>query len=175
LESLIFGYKVGLNFQDEDEICEFGPSLVSKMVGLFSECAYAPSEVLVGEFVSQVLSGNPDPNIQHGLIFATCQRELVAVLMFRCVLECADLDYLGVAKTMRGSGIGKKLMLEFERISEERGCERSVLEVSDRNVPALATYRALGYEEVGRRRRYYPSGEDALILEKFLENCEDIK
>jgi ribosomal-protein-alanine N-acetyltransferase len=38
------------------------------------------------------------------------------------------------------------------------------LEVATNNWAARALYSAAGYAEVGRRRRYYPDGSDALVL-----------
>ncbi|RYJ01809.1 MAG: ribosomal-protein-alanine acetyltransferase, partial [Acetobacteraceae bacterium] len=36
------------------------------------------------------------------------------------------------------------------------------------NAAALALYRAAGFEEVGRRRRYYADGDDALVMRRVL-------
>ena len=38
------------------------------------------------------------------------------------------------------------------------------MEVRDGNAAARALYRSAGFAEVGRRRRYYPDGEDAILL-----------
>jgi ribosomal-protein-alanine N-acetyltransferase len=42
------------------------------------------------------------------------------------------------------------------------------LEVSERNAAARALYAAAGFAEVGRRRRYYADGADALVLRRDL-------
>jgi [ribosomal protein S18]-alanine N-acetyltransferase len=42
------------------------------------------------------------------------------------------------------------------------------LDVAEGNGPAAALYRGLGFAEVGRRRRYYPDGADALVLRRDL-------
>jgi ribosomal-protein-alanine N-acetyltransferase len=46
----------------------------------------------------------------------------------------------------------------------ERGAACLFLEVSEVNAPARALYARAGAEEVGRRRRYYSDGSDALVL-----------
>ena len=38
------------------------------------------------------------------------------------------------------------------------------LEVAVHNAPALALYLGMGFQEVGRRPRYYKNGADALVL-----------
>ncbi len=42
------------------------------------------------------------------------------------------------------------------------------LEVATDNAPALALYTAAGFVEVGRRRRYYAGGSDALVMRLVL-------
>ncbi|NVN31455.1 ribosomal-protein-alanine acetyltransferase, partial [Endobacter medicaginis] len=41
---------------------------------------------------------------------------------------------------------------------------RLFIEVAAGNGPAIALYRGCGFVEVGRRRRYYPDGDDALVM-----------
>ncbi len=43
-----------------------------------------------------------------------------------------------------------------------------MLEVKASNHGALSLYSKLGFDEVGRRPRYYSDGEDALLLQKQL-------
>ena len=40
----------------------------------------------------------------------------------------------------------------------------ATLEVRADNGGALALYARLGFDEVGRRRRYYPDGGDAVLM-----------
>jgi ribosomal-protein-alanine N-acetyltransferase len=49
-----------------------------------------------------------------------------------------------------------------------RGAAAMFLEVSDRNAAARALYAASGFAEVGRRRRYYADGANALVLSRAL-------
>jgi len=49
-----------------------------------------------------------------------------------------------------------------------RGGVEAFLEVRADNLGALALYRALAWEGVGRRRRYYRDGVDAVVLRKAL-------
>ncbi len=43
------------------------------------------------------------------------------------------------------------------------------LEVRAGNSPAIALYDAYGFELVGRRKRYYADGEDALLMERLVQ------
>lgn len=53
---------------------------------------------------------------------------------------------------------------------QQEHCPTLWLEVRDSNAPARALYRKLGFEEVGRRRDYYPAGhgrrEDAIVMKQ---------
>ena len=39
------------------------------------------------------------------------------------------------------------------------------LEVRESNLPAITLYRKMGFVEMGKRKRYYENGEDALMME----------
>ena len=59
------------------------------------------------------------------------------------------LSLIGTAQSMRGRGVGRFLMGEFERMAREDGCLRTSLMVSDFNAGAMVFYRSLGYWELG--------------------------
>jgi [ribosomal protein S18]-alanine N-acetyltransferase len=53
--------------------------------------------------------------------------------------------------------------------ARKRGAGAMFLEVAAANGPALALYAREGFTEVGRRRRYYSDGTDALVLRRDLD------
>ncbi len=82
----------------------------------------------------------------------------------RVAADDAELLTLGVLPRARRRGVGGLLLRELVDEAAARGARSLFLEVSVANGPALALYRAAGFAEVGRRRRYYPDGTDALVL-----------
>ena len=46
------------------------------------------------------------------------------------------------------------------------GAKSMFLEVSLTNIAAQALYGRMGFTQVGRRRRYYPDGADALVMRR---------
>jgi ribosomal-protein-alanine N-acetyltransferase len=48
------------------------------------------------------------------------------------------------------------------------GARTVFLEVDENNAPARALYRRAGFADVGRRKSYYQSGANALVLRRDL-------
>ncbi|MFP4150133.1 MAG: ribosomal protein S18-alanine N-acetyltransferase, partial [Nitriliruptoraceae bacterium] len=71
---------------------------------------------------------------------------------------------LAVAPAVRGHGLGRRLLTALLDELAARGAVAHTLEVRPSNLAALALYRGSGFVVEGRRRRYYPDGEDALLL-----------
>jgi ribosomal-protein-alanine acetyltransferase len=64
----------------------------------------------------------------------------------------------------RRRGIGARLLTALLAAAVERGAAAATLEVRAGNDGARTLYRRHGFHEAGRRPRYYPDGEDAVIL-----------
>ena len=79
----------------------------------------------------------------------------------------AEILTLAVTPPARRRGLGRALVAGAMVASVARfGAGAMFLEVAEGNAGALALYRGLGFTEVGRRRRYYPDGADALVLRR---------
>ena len=78
---------------------------------------------------------------------------------------------LCVAGSVRGRGIGRRMLLLLLERSAQAGMQDVFLEVRPSNPHAIALYQSLGFVEVGRRRGYYQAEvgrEDALVLKLSL-------
>lgn len=79
----------------------------------------------------------------------------------------AHLLNLCVSPEMRSRGLGRILLRNAVRSAATLGADRLFLEVRPSNAHALALYRSMGFEAIGRRRNYYRAQcgrEDALVL-----------
>ena len=85
------------------------------------------------------------------------------------VLGWADMMNIAVAPQYRRQGIGENLVWELIRHLKRNDVSCLTLEVRVSNLSAIALYTKLGFNQVGRRPKYYHNPrEDALILRKEL-------
>lgn len=86
----------------------------------------------------------------------------------------ADVMNVAVSPALRRRGIARALFAELERRLSE--IDELFLEVRASNSGAIALYRTLGFEQVGRRPNYYlDPREDALILRKELFHADPVR
>ena len=75
--------------------------------------------------------------------------------------DVLDLMRIAVRPDRRRHGLAHTLL---EAASTDR---RMLLEVSERNVGAIAFYAAEGFTEIARRDRYYRDGSAAVVMERL--------
>ncbi|MBI0535879.1 GNAT family N-acetyltransferase [Roseomonas sp. KE2513] len=85
-------------------------------------------------------------------------------ILARAVAGEAEILTIAVDPSAQRGGLGATLLGAALAEVARRGASVLFLEVSERNAPARALYARTGAEPVGRRRRYYPDGSDALVL-----------
>jgi len=102
------------------------------------------------------------------VIVAERHGELDGYVAARRMVEEGEVLRIAVLPQHRRRGLGARL---FHRAAEKlfaAGARRLSLEVRADNTSAVAFYASIGLREVGRRSRYYPDGEDALVLRSDL-------
>jgi ribosomal-protein-alanine N-acetyltransferase len=86
------------------------------------------------------------------------------LLIAHKVEDEAEILTLAVHPACRRAGLARALVeMAMTRLSAA-GAQKLFLEVDEANAPARALYRCFGAEQVGRRRRYYEHGTDAVIF-----------
>jgi ribosomal-protein-alanine N-acetyltransferase len=97
-------------------------------------------------------------------VLAAAGGQPVGFAMGRVAAGEAEVLTLAVRPAARRTGAGRALMGALAAEAAGRGAAALVLEVAEGNQAARGLYAGLGAVEVGRRRRYYPDGSDALVL-----------
>ena len=76
---------------------------------------------------------------------------------------------IAVAPEYRKQGIGKALIEALMEYLRQKKVIALLLEVRVSNASAIALYQKMGFEQVGRRPKYYRNPrEDALIMRREL-------
>lgn len=126
----------------------------------------SPNSTLLALTCSASLTATADTD--HSVTETEGQRHSVRLLGLGClwsILEEAHITMLAVHPSYRRQGFGQVLLQALLTVAQQQGLERATLEVRASNQSALSLYQKFGFQEVGRRRRYYPdTGEDGLIL-----------
>ncbi len=79
----------------------------------------------------------------------------------------AHILNLCIGKDHQGHGLGRRLLRRLLTLAKEHRADTAFLEVRISNRTALHLYNNEGFNELGRRRGYYPSKEgreDAIVL-----------
>ena len=105
------------------------------------------------------------------LFYGVCAVEDGEIVGYACetvLFETAEVDNIAVAESCRRRGVGKKLLKKLETEAKERGARVILLEVRVSNAPAMTMYLKEGFKGIYVRPRYYPDGEDAVVMQKEL-------
>lgn len=80
----------------------------------------------------------------------------------------AEIELIATAEMYRRCGRGGKILDDLLAEAKRRGAEKVFLEVRVSNRAAMILYLRRGFQGLYARSRYYPDGEDALVMVKDL-------
>lgn len=96
---------------------------------------------------------------------AEVDRRIVGTIIAWLLVDEAHIATIATHPHHRRQGIARKLLTYALRYMSKEGANTSFLEVRESNTAAQEMYRRFGYEEVGRRKRYYKdTDEDAILM-----------
>ena len=101
----------------------------------------------------------------------TLNGELIGQSFSYLVKDELHILNVAVLPKYRGCGLGRALLNHILSIAKSKGVVVATLEVRESNQIAQSLYKSLEFCHIGTRKAYYQNnGEDALVLEKRLEN-----
>lgn len=106
------------------------------------------------------------PNSDLLVLFDPAQPRIWA---YGCVWAIVDEAHITIVATHpdhRHQGCGKLMVWGLLQAATQRKLVRATLEVKATNQAAINLYQQFGFAVAGRRKKYYPDGQDALILWK---------
>ena len=80
----------------------------------------------------------------------------------------AEILSIGVARRMRRRGCARAMLEAIIMAARADGVRTLYLEVDVANAAAAILYQSLGFQKIGRRKRYYRNGGDALVMRRDL-------
>jgi len=93
--------------------------------------------------------------------------QLAGYFLMSIAADEAHVLNICIAPEFQGHGHGRRLLRSLLQLARGRRAQRVFLEVRPSNPNAIALYFSEGFNEIGRRPRYYPAHngrEDALVM-----------
>ncbi|WP_107980640.1 ribosomal protein S18-alanine N-acetyltransferase [Pseudoduganella sp. UC29_71] len=119
-----------------------------------------------GNFADSLASG------YHAWVLRNQSMQLMGYFLVMQMVDEAHLLNVAVAQEWQGQGLGRFLLNQSVACSRGLGLESMLLEVRPSNTRALELYERYGFEQIGRRKGYYPAGgqqrEDAIVMRYML-------
>jgi len=138
------------------DLVPLSPAHAGLIAGMHHVCFAEPwSEKAMAELLAM-------PGV-YGWLSATGQQP-EGFVMARVAADEAEILTLLVLPPYRRSGLARRLIEACLGNAKMRGVARMYLEVASSNEAAQHLYNKLGFALVGRRKAYYASGADALVL-----------
>lgn len=79
-----------------------------------------------------------------------------------------QLNTLAVSRAFLRRGAASALLGKLLEYAAKNACREIDLEVNENNSPAIALYRARGFEVAGKRPKFYNNADAALLLRKVV-------
>lgn len=106
-------------------------------------------------------------NILSNYIVAEADGEIIGFGGFWQVIDEAHITNIAVVEAYRQTGVGQNIMNAMLALALEKGCVAMTLEVRGDNQPAINFYLKNQFTREGRRKDYYGTGMDAIIMWRY--------
>jgi aspartate racemase len=171
-------------------------AILSRLRELDLEIAPAPltgevAHQLIAALNAELAAAYPEPGANHfrldpsevgpgagAFVVATWRGTPVGCGAVRCLRDADVVAQLGdnvgevkrmyVAPTVRGTGVGRRLLERLEQEARALGLTRLVLETGTRQLAALRMYRAAGFTDVPPYGEYVTSPNTSVCLSKAI-------
>ena len=138
------------------ELSPLAPAHAALIAGMHHVCFAEPwTEKAMAELLAL-------PGV-HGWL-ACSEGRPEGVVMARIAADEAEILTILVLPPYRRHGLARRLLDAALDNARTRGAGKMFLEVASSNQGAMQLYTKVGFIQVGRRKRYYADGVDALLL-----------
>ena len=95
------------------------------------------------------------------------KKEIIGIYVVQIIIDEVQINYFSIKKFFRRKGYGSNLMQYLINDCEKLNIKKLLLEVSETNLIAEVFYSKFNFTNVGRRKKYYKDGSDAVLKEKI--------
>ncbi|BAZ45139.1 ribosomal-protein-alanine acetyltransferase [Chondrocystis sp. NIES-4102] len=122
-------------------------------------------------YISEIESPNSNLLGLHILDENYTNSEIIGMGCLWVIADEAHITLLAIHPDYRRQGLGQLLLLTLLESAVARNLNWATLEVNAHNDGAINLYEKLGFNIIGKRKKYYKStGDDALVL--WLKNLQ---
>ena len=97
-------------------------------------------------------------------IVAKQNQGIVGFAGIRIIIDEVEIMNIVVRKDKRQEGIGSRLLQEILKTAKEQNAQVVILEVNEKNQPAIKLYQKFGFEQIGLRK-------NTIIIQTMLLLC----
>ena len=90
---------------------------------------------------------------------------IIAYILTKQIMDEAHIHSIGVIQKYRGAKIGNKVINYLIDFCKKKNKKKLSLEVRSSNISAIKLYSSVGFVPVGRRKKYYKDGTDAILMD----------
>ena len=104
-------------------------------------------------------------------VLKNTKNAIVAYLVISIAANEMHILNICVHPDYQGKHLGSQLVDKCHQLAKQKQVKRCFLEVRPSNTIAIKLYTRHGYQQVGVRRKYYPSEhgrEDGIVMRKYL-------
>ncbi len=95
------------------------------------------------------------------------RNKIIGIYVVHTIINEAHINYFSIKQRYRRKGYGSYLMCYLIKQCEKLNIKKLLLEVSETNSIAEVFYNKFDFLTVGRRKKYYKDGTDAVLKEKI--------
>ena len=99
---------------------------------------------------------------------AKVNEQTVGYISYSVACDEADIESVVVKNEFRRRGIAYALVQQAEQSLKGKGVKKLFLEVRENNLSARSLYQKSGFIDLSVRKKYYPDGENAVVMVKEL-------
>lgn len=125
-------------------------------------------EIFHDPWTEDMVRADIEAKISRYIIAENESGEIIGYLGYWLVFDECSINNVAVIPSLQGKGIGSAIMEQMIKETEAMGARVWVLEVRAGNESGIALYEKYGFKEVGRRKKYYEDGEDAIVMHRYM-------